>query len=360
MKNKVQKAYESKIAQAEEQIKQHSTTIDYSTAEFTLEVIYSKLKREDFYIPDYQRKDIWNIKQKSKFIESLLMGLPIPFLFFWQNEEGKLEIVDGAQRLTSIKQFFDNEYKLSNLEKLTYLEGFYFSDLVDSRRRKFRDLSIRSIMLTERADALTRFDLFERINTTGKHLEPSELRRGLLRGDFLNMVESLSLNQKFIKMFPAAEQQVAQGVREEAVSRFFAYSDGLENYKNSIKNFIFLYTNEMNNQFRKDKGLRTKYENRFNSIIDFYYQRYPNGFKTNRGIRSNARFESLMIGAYLAFKEDEELKNTITTQDLNEFCTTSEYIRAVKSDSSNTKSRLILRLNITRDYFLSKSKINND
>jgi len=93
---------------AEEQILELSKRIEFYLTEYSVELLAKKMKDGEFVIPDYQRDDTWEDTRKSRFIESLLMGLPIPFLFFWEiPESGKLEIVDGSQRLRTIQQFVE-------------------------------------------------------------------------------------------------------------------------------------------------------------------------------------------------------------------------------------------------------------
>ena len=84
-----------------------------------------------------------------------------PFLFFWEMPNGKLEIVDGSQRLRSIEEFVLGDFRLGELEGLTLLSGFKFSELPESRKRKINNRSIRGIVLSEHADEQARFDMFE-------------------------------------------------------------------------------------------------------------------------------------------------------------------------------------------------------
>ncbi len=102
------------------------------------------------------------------------MGLPIPFLFFWENSEGKLEIVDGVQRLKTIEEFILGDFALGELEELSLLSGFKFKDLLESRQRKFKNRSIRAFLLNEHIDEQSRLDLFERINTGSKIANKAE------------------------------------------------------------------------------------------------------------------------------------------------------------------------------------------
>src|SRR6185369_16479273 len=115
---------EEQRAAAEQQIFEHSKRIEFYLTEYSVELLASKMASGDFEVPSYQREDTWEPERKSRFIESLLMGLPIPFLFFWESPAtGKLEIVDGSQRLRTIQQFVLGNMRLGELDDLTLLSG---------------------------------------------------------------------------------------------------------------------------------------------------------------------------------------------------------------------------------------------
>lgn len=192
-----------KIAAAEAQIVEQSKRIEFFLTEYSVELLASKMANGDFIIPQYQREDTWETERKSRFIESLLMGLPIPFLFFWESPgTGKLEIVDGSQRLRTIEQFLANTLELGELEQLDQLEGLRFSDLPASRQRKIKNRSIRGIVLNEHADEQARFDIFERINTGSMVANKAEVRRGALIGPFLDLVIDLAKDTAFTELAP--------------------------------------------------------------------------------------------------------------------------------------------------------------
>src|SRR5579864_4523981 len=124
---------------------EHHRLVDYNTKEYPVEVIVDKyltgLKEEknEFFVPDYQREHTWDVRRQSKFIESVLMGLPIPFLFVAdiRDVDGRVEIVDGSQRIRTLAGFATDQLSLTGLEKLTKLNGFRFSELSLARQRRF-------------------------------------------------------------------------------------------------------------------------------------------------------------------------------------------------------------------------------
>jgi hypothetical protein len=141
---------------AENQIVELSKRIEFYLTEYSVELLAGKMSRGEFVVPSYQREFTWEDERKSRFIESMIIGLPIPFLFFWEMPNGNLEIVDGSQRLRSIQEFILGDFRLGELEGLTLLSGFKFSDLPESRQRKINNRSIRGIVLSEHADEQAR------------------------------------------------------------------------------------------------------------------------------------------------------------------------------------------------------------
>jgi uncharacterized protein with ParB-like and HNH nuclease domain len=112
----------------------------------------------------------WDEARQSKFIESVILGLPIPYLFVAElrndeNDESRLEIVDGAERIRTLTRFVNNELTLSRLETLEHLNGFKFADLLLPRQRHFNRTTLRVIELSKTVNQEFRRNLFERIQS---------------------------------------------------------------------------------------------------------------------------------------------------------------------------------------------------
>ena len=107
----------------EKEIVERSKKIDYYLNEFTIEFLADKMRDGEFVVPSYQREFTWEPRRKSRFIKSVLMGLPIPFLFFWEMPDGKLEVVDGSQRLRTIEEWIHGGLRLGELDELPTLTG---------------------------------------------------------------------------------------------------------------------------------------------------------------------------------------------------------------------------------------------
>lgn len=336
----------------ENQIQANEESIEYYITDYPIDVLVQKLETEFIIIPDYQRKNIWESSRKSRFIESVLMGLPIPLLFFWQNQQtGKLEVVDGAQRMQTLREFLNNQLTLKDLKRLDLLNGKKYSDLMDNRKSILNNKSIRAIVLSHKTDAASRIELFDRINTGSKIANPAEIRRGLLQGKFYELVEKMAENPLFNQLANISEAKKKEGEREELITRFFAYGDGLEGYKSNVSDFQFFYTQKMNQRFEQEPYLIQKYQQRFERIMQFFAEKYPTGFHY-RGRVPRARFEGMAISVYLAEKERPNILNTITPDECQAIFESKEFQAIVRADGANSIKQLKARLYFAKDKLL--------
>jgi hypothetical protein len=338
------------IAKAEAQIVELSKRIEFYLTEYSVEILAHKMRKGEFVVPAYQREYTWEHERKSRFIESLVLGLPIPFLLFWEMTDGKLEIVDGSQRLRSIEEFVLGDLRLGDLGGLTAMSGFKFSDLPESRQRKITNRSIRGIVLNEHADEQARFDMFERINTGSKIANMAEVRRGALAGPFMDMIIELAALPKFMELAPVSKTARDEREHEELVTRFFAYSDGLEGYKDRPSEFLFNYVKKMNSTVGSDPTLIGRYRTRFQEALDFIERVFPYGFRRNGKGKATprARFEAIAVGSRLALDAHPEFVNADIAEVLP-WLTSDDFTKVTGSDGANAIARLRERIGFVRD-----------
>jgi hypothetical protein len=342
---------------AEEEIREKQKIVDYDTKEYPVEVLAQKYREgldediNELYIPDYQRDMIWDDVRQSKFIESIFLGLPIPYIFVAdlrpeEEDLGRLEIVDGTQRIRTLDRFLRDELKLSELRKLERLNNFRFSDLPLARQRRFNRATIRMIVLTEKADEETRRDLFDRVNSSIE-LNDMEKRRGISPGPFIDLLEELAKEPKFVQLCPLSESSRRKREPEEFILRFFAYLNNYENFGRKVNEFLNDYL-EIHNNSSIDKEI---FRHTFHTMLDFVDQYFPNGFSKSKGhVRTpRIRFEAISVGVALALREKSDLEpGSINWLDSEEF---KEY---TTSDASNSKPKVIRRVEYVRDQLLGK------
>lgn len=344
-------------AAAETQIVAHHKTIDYDTREYPVEVIVQKYltglndDENELFVPDYQRELTWPLEHQSKFIESVLVGLPIPYLFVADvpGKEARLEIVDGSQRIRTLAAFVENRLELSGLKKLTKLNGFKFEDLPISRQRRFKRHTLRMIELTENADEDVRRDLFERINTGSQKLTDMEVRWGVHESSLLHFIRECSKDDRFMKLAPLNQSSVDRRERQEFVLRFFAYLQNYQKFDRKVVDFLNDYLEATTKSF--DSALQTKMKDEWDRMLAFVERTFPNGFSKAKGhVRTpRIRYEALAVGSSLALRIKPNLKpNSIAWLESDEF---KEF---TTSDASNSRPKIIKRIEFVRDNLLRK------
>ncbi len=346
---------------AEAEIRYQRKPVDYNTLEYPIEILVQKYldgideDENELFIPDYQREMAWDEDKQSKFIESVLLGLPLPYIFVADISESedlaRLEIIDGTQRIRTLARFIKNELKLNNLEKLASLNGFTFKDLPLSRQRRFQRNTIRMIQLTEEADEEVRRDLFERINTGSVELNEMEKRRGSKPGKFLDLIEELSKLEQFRKLCSFTETEIKKRDPQEFILRFFAF---LNNYKNYSGRKVHEFLDNYLEQENKSESLNIeKMRNEFISMLDFVQKYLPDALhiyrKTKKHYEPTTRikFESITVGIALALRKNQEL-----IPQPRSFLDSKEFKEYTKSNGSSSQNKVIRRIEYVRDQLL--------
>ena len=195
--------------QIEEKYSNLSFRVIYQSNNYFLPQIKDLIKNKEVINlrPEYQRRQRWTNTQKSLLIESLLLNIPVPPVFFYESDLARYEVMDGQQRLNAIHEFMENSFKLSGLEKLDFLNKRQYNELPPKVRRGLERASISAIILLretksdEQDPFLVRRYVFERLNTGGKPLNAQEMRNSLYRGPFNETIISLTRNATFCKIF---------------------------------------------------------------------------------------------------------------------------------------------------------------
>lgn len=217
-----------------EEVRKEIKTDNYSMAIRELVQVYRDGDLELF--PSYQRLFRWENEQKTRFIESLLMGMPTPPIFIAQTKGSKWTIVDGLQRICTVLQTMgllkkskDDDTLLSPLtfthtEKLPSIDGLNWENLdVDAQRIiKMSKLDLKIILVEDNVQA--QYELFKRLNTGAVVLEPQEIRNCLIimvNEDFYNNIENLKAFPAFINTINITEAKTVVEFSMELILRYF-------------------------------------------------------------------------------------------------------------------------------------------
>ena len=340
---------------AESEIVQHQRIVDYDTKEYPVETIVAKYlarkaeEENELFVPDYQREFVWSDERQSKFIESILIGLPVPYIFTADvtEKDARLEIVDGSQRIRTLSAFITNQLVLVKLQKLTHLNGFRFCELHVTRQRRFLRQTIHMIELGEKADEAVRRDVFERINSGSDVLKDMEMRIGIKPGPFLDLIEECSALPLFKQLAPLSDFSEKRKERQEFTLRFFAYLDNYQGFEKRVKEFLDEYLSKTEAAFSNE--LKERLRSEFTGMLDFVQRTFPSGFKkADHHVRTpRIRFEAIAVGSALALRERPGLVAT----DI-QWLDSDEFKILTTSDASNSRPKVIKRIEFVKNKLL--------
>lgn len=315
------------LTKVEEQIYSKRREVRYDIRDLTVEIIVGKFiesyddienDRDGYnyiYVPEYQRDFTWDINRQSKLIESVVLGLPIPFIFVAENSNSSWEIVDGSQRIRTLNAFVNNELKLTGLKSLNLLNDLSFNDLESSRKGKFLSTALRLIVMTEETSDDVKKDMFERINRGSDLLKPMERRKGASNGEFTKFIyKYCKENAKFKETVKVDNWLIKRQEREELLLRFFALSDNnayARGINIGLAEFLDKYLEKRDQELGKlspDEQARiiSEEERRINSVVDFVVEHFPHGFRhaynpqTKRSV-----FEAISVGVWLFISQND-------------------------------------------------------
>lgn len=208
--------------------------------------------------PEFQRLFRWSEEKRSRFIESLILEMPVPPIFVIEVEEGKFELIDGLQRISSYLHFrgvlkspdSDDDQavpplRLSGCEIAPVLNGYTFNDLPATYQIRLKRNFIRMQIIRKENDPMLRYHMFKRLNTGGEQLQPQELRNctvRLISDDFANFISEISENESFQNTTGNISDFNSQiAYREELALRFFANKNYISRYVKNIEPFLDEY-----------------------------------------------------------------------------------------------------------------------
>ncbi len=221
-------------------------------SDFTLWGIFEMWQNKDITIPDFQRGFVWTIRQSSLLIESFLLGLPVPPVFFYIDEENKNLVIDGQQRIMSIVFYFDGYFgiedtrgkrqlfRLKSLDPDSPYSEKRFAELDATDQRKLKQAVLRALnvrQLSPSDDNTSIYHIFERLNTGGTPLKAQEIRNCVFRGDLVGILRELNKNKNWRSVlgkvgFDKHQKDV------ELVLRILSLSNNVTNYEKPMKEFL--------------------------------------------------------------------------------------------------------------------------
>jgi uncharacterized protein with ParB-like and HNH nuclease domain len=325
-----------------------TSTVEFNivvtASDWTLELLASKFQSGDIIVPDYQRKFVWDIKRASILIESFAIGLPVPQVFFYENSEGQLEVIDGQQRITSIAFFFEGYFgkadakgkrkvfSLKGLEQRKDLEGKTFEQLDDRTKRKIKNANLRGVtvkqLTPEEEQPESVYHIFERLNTGGQPLNAQEIRNAVYRGPLLKKLEELNGDENWRKIYGRMDPDPKQ--RDiELLLRLLAMYKNTENYVPPMKDFLSRQMSK-NREFNTERA--TNFASAFTLAAKTVVETLEKPFRP-RGHLNAATLEAVMV-SILEHESDMKFDKTSYTGLLKD----KQFMETVTSNTSSIEN----------------------
>ena len=171
-------------------------------ADLSFRELITMYEEDELQKPELQRKYVWDKVEASRFIDSLLLGLPVPSIFLANTSDGNKLIIDGFQRIMTVYDYVKGiwskdkkVFKLSNSEKINEKwRGKAFAELEETEKKRIKSTTIHAIIFEQKSpkeDDTSLYQIFERINTSGRTLFPQEIRNCVYQGKFNDMLFEL-------------------------------------------------------------------------------------------------------------------------------------------------------------------------
>ena len=232
-------------------------------ADYTLEVLHHKWRSSEIEIPDFQRGFVWKQTQASKLIESFLVGLPVPAVFFYSERRShKYLVIDGQQRLKSIFSYFEGYFgpkrrgrhavfQLKGLDQQSQFHDRAFEDLLEDDQRKLKNSVLRAFIVQQLdpEDDTSMYHIFERLNTGGTLLANQEIRNGIHHGRFSKFLDEINKLNDWRRILGKTEPDTRK--RDvELILRFLAIRNS-DSYRKPMKDFLSRFMQKNRNQKKK-------------------------------------------------------------------------------------------------------------
>ena len=305
-------------------------------ADLSFRELIARYDDEELIKPELQRHYVWDRVEASRFIDSILLGLPVPSIFLAKIQDEKLLIIDGYQRIMTVRDFVkgvftddNSQFSLSNSKRINERwRGKSFAQLGSEEKRKIRNTTIHAIIFTQQhpeKDDTSLFQIFERINTGGRSLLPQEIRNCVYQGPLNTLLFELNNNKKWRLMWGDTHRDPR--MRDlELILRFFALSDEyiLESVDAPYNISLKKYLNEfMGNNNAVDKIYL--FRNKFTETINFVYEAFGSNAFHNISQSDESRyipnlsstiFDAFMISSWKIISNNLPIKNGDQYQNL--------------------------------------------
>ncbi len=292
--------------------------------DWTTDTIINQINKGNIDLdPKFQRREAWTTPRKTRFIESLILGLPIPQIILAERKEkkGTYIVIDGKQRLISIRQFFSKvddldfpRLKLKGLDSLSVLNNLSFVDLqnnpaLEDYATAIENQSIRTIVIKNWPNEAFLYNVFLRLNTGSLPLAPQELRQALHPGEFINFADDFSIQSNQIKRVLNINKPDYRMRDVELVIRYFSFKLFINDYTGNLKKFFDSTVMTLNQTWQNDQEGIEQFAQELNNAIDFTYSIWEeNAFRKWKENEYQGRFNRAIFDIMVYYFSNPELR----------------------------------------------------
>ena len=348
-----------------EHIESSRNTLQTDKLDMSFGEIMNMYENKEIVInPDFQRLYRWSDYQKTRFIESIIIGIPVPPIFVAENESGIWEVVDGLQRLSTIFSFFGilrnvddktNNWKLGRGDLIPTLEGFTCATLPLKIRLNIKRASCRVEIIKWNSEYDLRFELFNRLNTGGSPLTNQEIRNSLYRSvsaRFNDFLSELSKDDNFLKAVNITDERVKQLYLQELVLRFLS----LYNRKHEVKKSIAQHmTDFMKDASNNPMFTYDTYSTVFKKTFEILANNAGKGiFQSRNHEFSTAIYDTTTIGVAENLHFYGGAKGSVIKERIAKIKEDEYYQKITRSGGNNSVQRVRKRLEFAKTIFGQK------
>ena len=330
--------------------------------DWTTATIVDQLVRENIQLnPRFQRRDAWNIIRKSRFIESIVLGFPIPQIVLASNENqrGKFIVLDGKQRLLTILQFYgrsetqNNSFALKGLEFRPELNGFKHEHLENDPLFKsvldaLDNQTIRTTLIRNWHTESFLYKIFLRLNLESTPLSPQELRQALHPGDFINFLDDQSVKSQALRKIFKSKNPDFRMRDVELLLRYVAFHYFLSDYRSNLKAFLDMTCKELNKDWKKRasdiQDTVTQFENAVQTSINIFGEKNVSRLWLSSSNSYRSQFNRAILDVMVFYFSDEIIRqaaeeNKVAVEDaFKELCSSNSGFReAIEGTTKNIR-----------------------
>lgn len=315
--------------------------------------------------PRFQRNFVWDKTRQSRLIESIFLGLPLPAIYLSEYDDGRMTIVDGLQRISTIRDFMNNKLRLCNMEYFDFCNGKKFSELnlPELQLRRFHRTQITCFKIDYRSPSQLKYDLFRRLNTGGKALNDQEIRNCLSRSNVQDTLYSMISSKEFISATGGSIKDTRMAAQESALRficfyHFYTNSVNLAGYDGNMSNALDACVERLNETSKPELD---KYETLFRDSMKLAYSlfgeyAFRKVYIDYRNTRKSSINKSLMLAitVLLAVYGNKYISNKDLTDELASLLENDQDLINAISWSTSSKRNIIYVFDCLKNKLFDK------